>query len=49
MLAAEVGRIYENASLYNELLVQTARLQAQMAERAAAEEKVRRLNRVTRS
>jgi diguanylate cyclase (GGDEF)-like protein len=46
MLAAEVGRIYENASLYNELLVQTARLQAQMAERAAAEEKVRRLNRV---
>ena len=46
MLAAEVGRIYENASLYNELLAQTEHLQAQMAERAAAEEKVRRLNRV---
>lgn len=46
MLAAEVGRIYENASLYSQLLAQTERLQAQMAERAAAEEKVRRLNRV---
>jgi diguanylate cyclase (GGDEF)-like protein len=46
MLAAEVGRIYENAHLYNELLAQTERLQAQIAERAAAEEKVRRLNRV---
>jgi diguanylate cyclase len=41
MLAAEVGRIYENASLYTELVAQTEQLRAQMAQRAAAQDELR--------
>ena len=44
--AAQVGRIYENGTLYLEVERHAARLQAEVAERQLAEMKIRHLNRV---
>jgi len=44
ILAAQVGRIYENASLYSEIKRYVAQLEAEIAERKQAQEQVRELN-----
>jgi light-regulated signal transduction histidine kinase (bacteriophytochrome) len=44
ILAAQVGRIYENGSLYAEVKQYVAQLEAEAAERKRAEEKIRELN-----
>lgn len=44
ILAAQVGRVYENASLYAELQREAADLAREVVERKRAEDEVRRLN-----
>ncbi len=44
ILAAQVGRIYENGSLYREVKRYAERLEAEIAERKQAQEEVRGLN-----
>lgn len=44
ILAAQVGRIYENGSLYSEVKRYVAQLEAEAAERKRAQEEVRQLN-----
>jgi signal transduction histidine kinase len=44
ILAAQVGRIYENRSLYSELKGSVERLEAEMAERQRVQDEVRALN-----
>lgn len=44
--AAQVGRIYENGSLYKELQRHVIQLEREISERQQAEVKIRRLNRV---
>ncbi len=46
ILAAQVGRIYENGTLYAEVRRQAARLQNEVTERKQAEVRIQRLNRV---
>ena len=46
ILAAQVGRIYENGTLYAEVRRQAARLQNEVTERKQAEIRIQRLNRV---
>ncbi|HVR37062.1 MAG TPA: ATP-binding protein, partial [Methylomirabilota bacterium] len=44
ILCAQVGRIYENGSLYSEIQRTVQRLEAEVAERKQAQEEVRKLN-----
>src|SRR5207253_3032654 len=44
ILAAQVGRIYENGSLYAEVKRQVVQLESEVAERKRAQEETRRLN-----
>lgn len=44
ILAAQVGRIYENGSLYREVRSYAERLEAEIAERRQAQEEIRALN-----
>jgi signal transduction histidine kinase len=44
ILAAQVGRIYENGSLYDEVKRYVQRLEAEAAERKRAQEEIRKLN-----
>src|SRR5258707_6677536 len=44
ILAAQVGRIYENGSLYAEVKRYVAQLEAEAAERKRAQEEIRQLN-----
>jgi signal transduction histidine kinase/DNA-binding response OmpR family regulator len=44
ILAAQVGRIYENGSLYREVKTYAEQLEAQIAERKRAQEEIRLLN-----
>jgi len=44
ILAAQVGRIYENGSLYSEVKRYVGQLEAEIAERKQAQEEVRQLN-----
>lgn len=44
ILAAQVGRIYENGSLYREVKSYAERLEAEIAERKQAQEQIRALN-----
>ncbi|ANO50505.1 EAL domain-containing protein [Woeseia oceani] len=46
ILAAQVGRIYENGSLYEDLEHQAAKLAAEIEQRRQTQQKVERLNRV---
>ncbi len=46
ILAAQVGRIYENGTLYAEVRRHAARLQNEVTERKQAEVRIQRLNRV---
>jgi diguanylate cyclase (GGDEF)-like protein len=46
ILAAQVGRIYENGSLYREVRAREQQLRVEITERETAENRVRRLNRV---
>ncbi len=46
ILAGQVGRIYENGSLYQDLQTHAAKLQVEIDERKLAEEKIQHLNRV---
>ncbi len=47
ILGAQVGRIYENGSIYVEIEKYAARLEIEIGEHKQADEKVRRLNRVS--
>ncbi len=44
ILAAQVGRIYENGSLYSEVKRYVLQLEAEVAERKLAQEEIRKLN-----
>jgi signal transduction histidine kinase/CheY-like chemotaxis protein len=44
ILAAQVGRIYENGSLYREIKLYAKRLEAEVAERKRAQKEIRMLN-----
>src|SRR5439155_12490786 len=44
ILAAQVGRIYENSSLYSEVKLYVHQLEAEVAERKRAQEEIRKLN-----
>jgi len=46
IMAAQVGRIYENGSLYAEVKLYVAQLEAEAAERKRAQEEIRQLNAV---
>lgn len=49
MLGAQVGRIYENGSLYADLLRQSTKLAEEVAERRRAEDEVRRTTKLLRA
>jgi len=44
ILAAQVGRIYENGSLYSEVIRSVHQLEAEVTERKRAQEEIRKLN-----